>query len=181
MIIFSPQESPVSFQKKTETLLELYTIPLVLLFPAVIMNREELNGCSTLRNLTQLILGMLGHPAWPAQNISPIKCLQQHPWTGTPGRVITNYVHKTFPQALSKVLIIFCSGSSDIVSCLVTQRSFFEIFFYSSLQPVGFILFIFWWRWQENIQIGCNICLSGHWNFIYKKINKDNHKNLWKE
>lgn len=129
-----------------ETLLELYIIPLVLLFPAVIINREELNGCSTLINLTQLIWGMLGHPAWPAQNnISPANCLQQHPWTGTQGRAITNYVHKTFPQALSKLLIIFCSGSSDIVSCLVTQRSFFEIFFYSFYQPIGFILLIFWW------------------------------------
>lgn len=101
------------------------------------------NGCSTLINLTQLIWGMLGYPAWPAQNnISSLRSLQQHPWTGTQGRVITNYVHKTFPQALSK-LLISCSGSSDIVSCLVTWSSFFEIIFYSSLQPVGFILFIF--------------------------------------
>lgn len=144
MIIFHPQQTLVSFQKKMETPLELYLIPLVLLFPAVIMNREELNGCRTLINLTQLILGMRGHPAWPEQkNVSPIPCLQQHPWTGTQGRVITDDVHKIFPQALSKLLIISCSGNSDIISCSVTRRFFFEVFFYSSLQPVGFILFIF--------------------------------------
>lgn len=145
-----------------ETLLELYLIPSVLLFPAVIINREELNGCSTPINLTQLIWGMWGHPAWPAQRtVSPIHCLQQHPWAGTQGRVMTD-VHKIFSQALPKLLIISCSGNSDIVSCLVTQSSFFEIFFLFFPSVCGFYFIHFWWGWQENIHIRGEDCFSVH-------------------
>lgn len=65
------------------------------------------------------------------------------PEAGTQGRVTTDDVHGTFPQALSKSLIVSCSGTSDTIVCLVTHRSFFEIFFHSSLQSVDFIFFFF--------------------------------------